>query len=64
MYRKHLELVELPENAMAARTRAARARRLAVLSRHGSAAAFERQAATLKKGLSQSRIGHDISKPP
>ena len=33
MYRKHLELVELPENAMAARTRAARARRLAVLER-------------------------------
>ena len=49
MYRKHLELVELRENAMAARARAARARRLAALSHHGSAAAFERQAATLEK---------------
>jgi hypothetical protein len=53
MYRKHLELVELRENAMAARARAARARQLAARSHHGSAAAFELQAATLEKAAAR-----------
>ena len=51
MYRKHLELVELRENAIAARARAAQSTAVSRtrLSHHGSAAAFERQAATLEK---------------
>jgi hypothetical protein len=49
MYHKHLEQVELRENAMAARVGAASARWLAARSHRGSAAAFDCHAATLEK---------------